>query len=541
MTDKRNHVVIIGGGIAGLASAALAAEKGLQVTLVEKNSYLGGRAHSIEVDSSAGSFRFDCGPSWYLMPEAFERFYSHMGTSAKEQLDLCLLDPAYRVFSSDRVAEPIVVCTGREKMIAQAESLEPGAGERMAQYLDTATQVYEVALKFFLYTNFDSVLPFVRLELLKQSGLMLRLLRTNLAHYVDSQFSSPEIRKILEYPAVFLSTIPSQAPALYSLLSHTDLVDGVRYPMGGFSTFINSLRTLCEQRGVQILTNTDVVDILYTELPGPITKKMGLPTGSKNKQKNKNSTKKARVRGVRVHHDGRGYENIEADYVISAGDRHHTETVLLPPHLRTWPHKYWKKRNPGISAIVGLVGIQGKLEALGHHQLFLSDNWEPDFEAITHGEPSRSFYVCKTTATDDSMAPAGCENLFILIPTGPDSSFGPGDVYREGGDGGVDKQIDEALEVIARHSGLDFEQLAERILVRRSISPRDFEIQYYSWRSSALGLAHTLGQSAFFRGKNESATVDGLYYAGATSSPGVGIPMCLISAENALAAMGYSF
>lgn len=506
-------VIVIGAGIAGLATAALLAEAGYEVTVIEKNTYVGGRAHYIEADSELGAFRFDCGPSWYLMPEAFEHFYELLGTSAKEQLDLRTLEPAYRIFSSDVVADPLIISTGREKLIAQAESLEPGSGPRMAAYLDKATTIYELSLRFFLYTNFDSLLPYVRMELARNLLFMLSMLRMNLASYVEGQFTSPVLRKLLQYPAVFLSTIPAKTPALYSLLSHTDLVDGVRYPMGGFSTFINSLENLCRERGVKFILGAEAVDILYTT-------------------EGKDTT----ARGVRIHVD-EGYENLPADIVVSAGDRHHTETALLPANLRTWSHHYWEKRDPGISALVGLVGLKGKLPELGHHQLFLSDNWNPDFRAITHGTTSKSFYVCKTTATDDSMAPADCENLFILIPTGPDTHLGHGSLYQEdhvAQDPSVERILDEAITVIAKQCGMTLAEFKDRILIRRSISPRDYAEQYFSWRSSALGLAHTLDQSAFFRGHNYSSKVKNLYYAGATSSPGVGIPMCLISAENVL-------
>lgn len=508
------RVIVIGAGIAGLATAALLGHAGFQVTIIEKNEYVGGRAHSITCDSPAGPFLFDCGPSWYLMPEAFERFFSLLGTSVEEELNLITLDPAYQIFSSD-AHSPLIIHTGREKLIALAESYEPGGGNQMANYLDNASMVYDIALKFFLYTNFDSLLPFINKTLLGNMSLMITLLRTSLHDWAVKHFSSPILQKLVEYPAVFLSTTPKKAPALYSLLSHTDLVDGVRFPMGGFSTFIDALVRQCRKNNVEIISGAEVVDILYAS------------HASGN-----------RATGVRYHRgENTNYERLEADYIISCGDRYHTETALLPPRLRTWDLSYWAKRDPGISAIIALVGVSGKLDSLIHHQLFLNENWDSDFHAINTSGVSTSFYACTTTASDPSMAPKDCENLFLLIPTGPDSHLGHGTLYSDNPDPAIENHINRALTTLAQAIGLEggYKELESRILVRKSIGPADFKDQYFSWRNSAIGLAHTLRQSAFLRGKNQSKTLPNLYYAGATSTPGVGVPMCLISAENILA------
>ena len=224
-----------------------------------------------------------------------------------------------------------------------------------------------------------------------------------------------------------------------------------------------------------------------------------------------------------------------AEAVIGAGDLHHTETKLLPERLRDHSARSWRRKNPGISAVVALLGVEGSLPQLAHHQLVVSADWSKDFDAVFRSPEgfSRSMYVCKPSATDSSVAPFGHENLFVLIPTAANPVLGHGSAYdpRAGADPKVEAIVDDAIELIATRCGIP--DLAQRITQRRSIGPADFADRYFSWRGSALGMAHTLRQSAFFRDGQSSNKVAGLFFAGATTNPGVGLPMCLISAENA--------
>lgn len=479
-------VVVIGGGVAGLATSALLADAGCSVTLVEKNSELGGRAGRLETEG----FVFDTGPSWYLMPEAFDRFFASLGTSTAEQLDLVSLTPAYRVFPEGQ--ESFDVETG--KVPELFESFEPGAGAATRRYLDTASFTYRVAVDSFLYTTFSSLGPFLRKQVLSNLGLLASLLALNLHQWVARQFQDTRIRQVLEYPAVFLSSAPRRTPAMYHLLSHTDLVEGVQYPMGGFSQFVAVLEKLARERGVHILTGTAAEAV---------------------------TTSSGAVTGVRVVRDG-ARTHLPAAVVVSGADLHHTES-LLPKHLRS---VNWKRKDPGISCVVALLGVRGELPELTHHQLILSADWDRDFAAIDSGSGySRSIYVCKASQTDPGCAPAGHSNVFVLIPVAARADFG------SGSDPHVQAIAEAATALIEERTGA---QLSGNIVVKHCLGPSDFATNYNAWEGNAIGLAHTLSQSAFLRGSNKSKKVSGLYFAGATTVPGVGLPMCLISADNVL-------
>ncbi|MBC3185032.1 phytoene desaturase [Corynebacterium sp. zg-331] len=485
------HIVVIGAGVAGLAAAALLGRKGYRVTLCEKNEEIGGRAGCLE----ERGFRFDTGPSWYLMPEAYERFFAHFGTTPEREYGLTRLDPAYRVFQGERRVE---VRTGDAEELF--ESIEPGSGARLRAHLDSASEAYCIALETFLYTTFEHparlLTPQVRARLPHLASLLAR----PLAARTSQVASDPLLRHILEYPAMFLSSRPERIPALYHLMSHTDLRQGVWYPTGGFFAIVESIARLAEESGVHLRLGCEVTGI---EVRG------------------------GRARGV---HTGGGF--VPADAVVSAADLHHTETALLPADCRTYPPRRWRRREPGPSVVLALLGVRGRLPGLSHHNLLFSPDWRPDFDAVFSGTgPSRSLYVCKPSVTDPHVAPEGYENLFVLVPAPARADLGRGSAYGEA-NGEVEAIADRAIEQVARAAGE--RDLANRIVVRRTVGPGDFARRYHAWSAGAIGPSHTLRQSAFLRGSQASRKVAGLFYAGATTLPGVGVPMCLISAENLL-------
>ena len=250
------RTIVIGGGIAGLASAALLAREGHDVTLLESRAELGGRAGLWETEG----FRFDTGPSWYLMPEVFEHFYRLFGSSVAEQLDLVKLDPGYRVlFEGDPV--PVDIRADRAANIRLFESVQPGAGRALDRYLDSATETYDMAVKRFLYSSYESFRPFLVPDVLRRLGRLARLLLQPLDKFVAGFVTDARLRQILGYPAVFLGSAPNLTPSMYHLMSHLDLADGVLYPQGGFSTLIDSIAAIARSEGVRVITEATVTAV----------------------------------------------------------------------------------------------------------------------------------------------------------------------------------------------------------------------------------------------------------------------------------------
>jgi phytoene dehydrogenase-like protein len=564
-------VVVIGGGVSGLATAALLARRGHSVTLVEKNPVLGGRAGSLE----SGGFRWDTGPSWYLMPEVFAQFYALLGMTPEHELDLARLDPAYAVWDGERGGtESIEVRSGRAHVRALFESLEPGSGATFDDYLDSAGHTYALALRRFLYNSFGArglASAFARRDVLAVAPRLVPLLLRSLHSFVSGSFRNPTIRKILDYPAVFLGSSPYRTPALYHLMSHLDLDDGVYYPRGGFTTFVESLRRAAEREGVTILTDTEALEIKtrasrsvgvyssrrpskvsnwlrqnvpYLQTKGPML--AGAFTRATGY-----GPREYVATGVRIRRAGEPNPRVlHADAVIGAHDIQHLEERLLKEDRRTYPQSYWDKKIPGPGALVLMLGVRGELPQLRHHNLLFASDWKGGFEAIFGAAPHipdpASLYICKPSATDSSVAPKGYENLFVLVPVPADVDDAGGHVQDPGalgyGDGDPEDRADPAqaaadrvIAQIAQWTGVP--DLAERIVERHVRTPADFAEDVYAWRGTALGQAHTLAQSAMFRTKNSSRRVEGVYYAGSSTLPGIGVPMCLISAELAVHAV----
>jgi len=324
--------------------------------------------------------------------------------------------------------------------------------------------------------------------------------------FVAGFISDPRLRQILGYPAVFLGSSPDLTPSMYHLMSHLDLADGVLYPQGGFSTLITSIASIARAEGVEIITDARVMAIRVNDAKS--------------------------VAGVRYVDATGASVNLDADNVVSAADLHHTETKLVPAGLQTYPERWWEKRMSGPGAVLVMLGVKGELPELKHHSLFFTTDWGKNFSQIFGKETSvpspTSLYVCMPSATDDSVAPAGDSNLFMLIPVPADVTLGAGGI-NGAGSATVEAIADAAIAQVAAWAGIA--DLADRISVRRTIGPADFANDLNSWKGGALGPAHTLRQSAFLRGSNKSKKVAGLYYAGGSTIPGIGLPMCLISAE----------
>lgn len=479
------RVVVIGAGIGGLGAAGLFAKKGYGVTVLEKNELAGGRANLFET----GGFRFDMGPSWYLAPDLFEHYFDLVGEKVSDHLTLEKLSPSYRIFFRAG-SEQLDIHSDIERDGASFEAIEPGSAEQLKAYLKQSKYQYEVATQHFMYKNYDTIFDFLNRRVMTE-GQKLSVF-SKMHTFVSKFFKSQKLRQVMEYTMVFLGTSPYEAPALYNLMSHMDFNQGVFYPKGGFYELINALVRIAEKNGATIRTRSEVAEIM-------------VENGVTN--------------GVRLA-DG---EIVSADIVISNADMWFTETRMLDKKWQTHPQKYWDKKVMAPSAFILYLGVNKKLPNLAHHNLLFSEDWRKNFDDIYKdpqlpAEPS--LYVCAPSVTDDSVAPAGKENLFVLVPIASDLEITE-ELKAE--------YTEKVLEIIEREMNLP--GLRKNIEYKRVYTVDDFASDYNSFKGTALGLAHTIWQTAIFRPKNQSKKVKNLFYVGAGTNPGIGTQICLISAE----------
>ena len=476
-------VTVVGGGFAGLSAACYLADAGAEVQVLEKNEQLGGRASRLERDG----FRFDMGPSWYLMPDVFARFFDHFGKTPDEYYELQQLDPHYRIFFKDGDR-----CDARgdhEHMRSVFESYEPGAGEQFDAYLETSKHHYETAMEQFVYVDRSKPGDWVDPAVMRAAPIGLQLVGSMQRH-VEKYVDHPKLQQILQYTLVFLGGSPRNTPALYNIMSHVDFNLGVYYPEGGMGAVVDGVVALGEELGVEYETGCEVTGL----------------TRSRD--------------GFIVDTDGGEYR---PDRVVANADYAHVEQDLLPEHERQYDAEYWDARTYAPSAFLLYLGVEGEVDPLAHHTLVLPTDWDSHFEQIFDrpawpDEPA--YYICAPSQTDESVAPAGHSNLFVLVPIAPGLTDGSylREQYRE-----------KILADIADSTGVD---LRDRIVVEEQFSVSDFGERYNATEGTALGLAHTLRQTALLRPSNRSSAVDGLYFTGAFTTPGIGVPMCLISGQH---------
>lgn len=496
MTDFRSDVtegssetiVVVGGGFGGLATACFLADSGYAVTLLEKNAQLGGRASVLETDG----FRFDMGPSWYLMPDVFEWFFEQFNRSPEEYYDLIRLDPHYRIFWKDGDELDVVADLDANK--AAFERYETGAGETLDAYLAEARYQYEVGMEHFVMTDRPRWRDYIDMDVLRHAR-GLSLLGT-MQDYVEDHFTNPKLQQLMQYSLVFLGGAPEKTPALYNLMSHVDFNLGVFYPAGGIGSVVEALVDLGTELGVTYRTDSPVTAI----------------TGSRG-----NFTVTC--------DDGAVYQ---ADRVVSNADYAHTESDLLPEPARQYDSDYWASRTYAPSAYLLYLGVSGDVDPLTHHTLILPPDWDDHFTEI-FDDPAwptdPAYYLCVPSKTDPSVAPPGHSALFVLVPIAP----GLEDTHDQ-----RSALRDYLLDDIAAHTGVD---LRPRIVSETEFCIEDFGRRYNSYAGSALGLAHTLRQTAIFRPNRVSSACDGLYYTGSYTTPGIGVPMCLISGYHTAAAI----
>lgn len=479
---SHDKAVVIGAGLGGLAAAALLARDGWNVTVLEKNDGPGGRARTW----SESGFLYDMGPSWYLMPSAFERYFALFGKKPADYFDLVRLDPSYRVFYEP--GDFVDVAADPAGNSAAFDRLEPDGAAKTRRFMERAAEQYDLAVRHFLYRDYDGLSSFLRRDIIKY-GPRLGFIR-NVHDLVKSEIRAERLQQILEYTMVFIGGSPRKTPAFYALMSYIDQGLGVWYPMGGINRLVGALHELGQSLGVRY------------EFSRP-ARKIDVEGG--------------RVRAVSV--DGGSFD---ADVVIANADYHHVETQLLDGGLRTYSDRYWRRRVLSPSAFILYCGLNERLEGLRHHNLYFASDWDRHF-ATVFGRKSWpddfSYYVSCPSQTDPAVAPPGKENLFFLVPVAP--GLDDTDDVREAFAG---KVLDQFEGLIGRPVRKSFE-------VRRIFSQRDFTDDYNTYLGTAFGLSHTLFQTAAFRPQSRSRRVPNLYFCGQYTHPGVGMPMIMIAAE----------
>ncbi|WP_271436001.1 phytoene desaturase family protein [Thermospira aquatica] len=317
----KKRVIVIGAGYAGLSMAAFLASRGHEVEVLEKNPEIGGRARLWEDKG----YKFDMGPSWYLMPEVFERFFKLFGKDINDYLTIHKLKTYYKVFYEGH--EPVRITEDFEKTKALFESFEPNGAKKLVSYMEKAEYKYKTAMSEFVYKEYKSIFDFFNWKILTE-GLKLDIFAT-LDSFVRKYFTDICARQILEYAMVFLGASPANAPALYSIMSHVDLKLGVWFPKGGMNAVAQAIAKLATEHGAKVRTGIEVKKILVENgrAVGVLTDEGTLP----------------------------------ADLVINSGDYAWGETKLLEPEYQTYKPRFWEKRTMAPSMFIVYLG--GEKEA----------------------------------------------------------------------------------------------------------------------------------------------------------------------------------
>jgi phytoene desaturase len=475
-------VAVIGSGFSGLSAAACLAKDGFDVTVLEKNDSPGGRARKFE----ANGFTFDMGPSWYWMPDVFQKYFQLFGKSPSDYYSLKRLDPSYRIYYGFN--DYLDVPAGTAALCKMFDELEPGSGKLLLKFLDEGKYKYDIGINDLVYKPGLSWTEFMDIELAK--GAFKLHVFQSIARYIRKFFKSPRIIKLLEFPVLFLGATPEDTPALYSLMNYADMALGTWYPEGGMYKVVAGMVEVAKSQGVKFQFNAAV------------------------QRFEMNGTK---AKSLQVNDSSQGY-----DYVVASADYHHVEQDLIPEQFRRYKESYWNSRVLAPSSLVFFLGINKKVKNLLHHTLFFDEDFSLHAKEIYHDPKwptAPQFYVSCTSKTDSTAAPEGCENLFILIPVAP--GLHDEDSIRE-------RYFDLVISRIEKMTG---ESIRQNIVFKRSYAHNDFVADYNAFKGNAYGLANTLMQTAILKPSLKNKNISNLFYTGQLTVPGPGVPPSIISGQ----------
>ena len=472
-------VIIIGSGFSAIASACYMAKAGYSVQVLEKNDQLGGRASLLEIDG----FKFDMGPSWYWMPDIFERFFSDFGKKVADYYELIKLSPGYRVYFGKN--DYIDISDEPEKIIAKFEEVEPGSGKHLRRFMEESRKNYEIAMTEVVYNPGKSFLELVSIE----TATRLHLFVQNISQTVRKNIKNPKLQSILEFPVLFLGAKPQKTPAFYNFMNHADFGLGTWYPKGGFNAVALGMVQLAKELGVEFHVNQNVIKI---------------------------ETENNQAKRVITTSDV-----FEADLVISGADYAHTEK-LLNPEQKNYSDEYWQKKVFAPSSFLYYVAFDKKVPELQHHNLFFDTDFGQHAVDI-YDEPKLPkkplFYANFSSKTDLNLCPEGKEVGFFLIPVAVDLEDNQ-DIH--------DRYFELIMDRVQKNIGVD---LRSSVLFKKTFGVQDFKERYNSCRGNAYGLANTLLQTSILRPSISNKKIKNLFYTGQLTVPGPGVPPALISGK----------
>jgi phytoene desaturase len=479
---SKKKIIIIGSGFSGLSAACYLAQQGHAVTVLEKNNQVGGRARLLEAEG----FKYDMGPSWYWMPDVFERFFNDFGKKTEDFYTLKKLSPGFQVIFPDRTSFPI--SNQSEELEASFEEIEKGSGLKLRKFLQNAEYKYRISMTDLVYKPCHSLFEFIRWDIIKQ------VFKTNLfsplSHEVRALFRHEKLRQIVEFPVIFLGAMADKIPALYSIMNYAAMKQGTFYPMGGMVKIVEGMTQLAKSLGVEIITNANVEQIIVDNHSAIGVKMNG--------------------------------NQIGCDIVLSSADYHHTETKLLEEKYRNYTEKYWESRVFAPSSILFYLGFNKKISKLLHHNLFFDTDFQrhaADIYQNPQWTKEPLFYVCCPSKTDETVAPEGCENAFILIPHA---------IQLADSEEQLDYYYEHVLNRMEEYCG---ENLRTSVIYKREFTAKNFIEDYNSYKGNAYGLANTLLQTAFLKPKLQNRKISNLFYTGQLTVPGPGVPPAIISGK----------
>jgi|ERR1700757_374294 len=481
-------VAVIGSGFSGLSAACFAAKQGHEVTVFEKNSVIGGRSRFYEEQG----FMFDMGPSWYWMPDVFEKFFKQFDKTPSDYYKLVQLDPGFQLFFSE--TETLQVPAKLEDIYQIFESIETGSASKLKNFLAEGELKYKVGMEQLVYKPALSWLEFANYDVL--SGALKSHIFKSVQTYVRSFFKDERLIALMEFPVLFLGAMPKQIPALYSLMNYAALTKGTWYPMDGMYQVVAGIEKMATELGVTFKTNCTVEKINITEgKASSITTSLG---------------------------------DFKTDVVIASADYNHVEQKLIDVEYRNYSKKYWEEKTFAPSCLIYYVGVNKKINKLIHHNLFFDTDFDKHAKEIyeTPQWPETPlFYVCCPSKTDATVAPDGMENLFILVPIAPGLKDTP--EMREHYFAAIIKRIEQKCN----------DTFLANIIYKKTYCVNDFVSDYNAYKGNAYGLANTLKQTAVLKPSVRNKKVKNLFYAGQLTVPGPGVPPALISGEIAATQM----